>query len=61
MGRMTKTTDEGLCPACNKKFNAAELCNYTIGTHSAGCPNCGVMLEIYTSVEYHVQKEEEGL
>ena len=55
MEEMTKTTDEGKCPRCKKLFNAVRLCNYTIGTHYLSCPHCGVELEIYTSVEYHVQ------
>lgn len=56
----TKTVDDGLCPVCNKKFNAARRCNYTIGTHHITCPNCGVKLEVYTSVEYHVHFLEKG-
>ena len=61
MNIMTKTVDEGLCPVCDKKFNAARLCNYTIGEHCIACPNCEVILEVYTSVEYHIKnrgKEE---
>lgn len=59
MSEITKTVDEGICPACKARFDAENIVNYKIGTHYKDCPHCGVHLEIYTSVEYQIQKVED--
>jgi ParB family chromosome partitioning protein len=48
----TKCIDQGICPSCNNKFDAETAVNYEIGTHNIECPNCGVRIKVYTSVEY---------
>jgi uncharacterized protein (UPF0212 family) len=57
---MTRCVDEGICPHCGQRFDAARAINYDISlTQFSDCPNCGKEIEIFASVEYHCSVPEE--
>lgn len=49
----TRCVDKAICPACGEKFDPDEIKESEWGRdYSLICPNCGVRLEIFESVEY---------
>lgn len=60
----TRCVDEGICPYCKERFNAAQAVNYsTQGTQGIGpvdCPHCGRPINIFCSVEYLCSVPEGG-
>ena len=60
----TRCVDEGICPYCKARFDAAQAVNYsTQGTQGIGpvdCPHCGRPIKIFCCVEYLCSVPERG-
>jgi ParB family chromosome partitioning protein len=60
MEKETRCIDEGICPHCGKRFDAARAINYDISLEQlVDCPHCGKGIFVFASVEYHCSIPED--